>query len=296
MTHIVALSGGRTASYEIIGTGRPALMFAGGPGFSAAYMNGDATLLSDVLSCYLIDPHGSGSSTPPASPAGYSPEGHARFYEEVRQALALPEVVVLGHSFGATTALTYAALYPQSTARCVAIAAFGIGPDADAQGGGDAEAEAEALLARHASSPWYAQARPVMDSWTERLLAATDAAEMEQMMATVLPFYLAEPDKPEVAARLAEMSRVMKADLAAGKAWEGGLYESVVLRPLLDRITSPTLIGAGELDFICGPAQAQPIADAITGSQLVMLAGCGHIPSIEAPQEYRQAIVDFLRR
>ena len=38
------------------------------------------------------------------------------------------------------------------------------------------------------------------------------------------------------------------------------------------------------------------MADAITGSQLVMLAGCGHIPSIEAPQEYRQAIVDFLRR
>jgi proline iminopeptidase len=296
MTHIVALAEGRTASYDIIGTGRPALMSAGGPGFSAAYMNGDATLLSDVLSCYLIDPHGSGSSTPPASPASYSPEGHARFYEEVRQALALPEVVVLGHSFGATTALTYAALYPQSTARCVAVAAFGIGPDADAQGGGDAEAEAEALLARHASSPWYAQARRVMDSWTERLLAATDAAEMEQMMATVLPFYLAEPDKPEVAARLAEISGVMKADLAAGKAWEGGLYESVDLRPLLGRITSPTLIVAGELDFICGPAQAQPIADAITESQLVMLADCGHIPSIEAPQEYRQAVVDFLRR
>lgn len=122
----------------------------------------------------------------PASPDGYSPEGHARFYEEVRQALALPEVVVLGHSFGATTALTYAALYPQSTASCVAVAALGIGPDADAQGGGDAEAEAEALLARHASSPWDAEARPVMDSWTERLLAATEAAEMEQMMAAVL--------------------------------------------------------------------------------------------------------------
>jgi len=224
------------------------------------------------------------------------PEGHTRSYEEVRQALALSEVVVLGHSFGATTALTYAALHPQSTASCVAVAAFGIGPDADAQGGGDAEAEAEAQLARHASSPWYADARPVMDSWTQRLLAATDAAEMEQMMAVVLPFYLAEPDKPEVAARLAEMSRVMKANPAAGKAWEGGLYQSVDLRPLLGRITSPAVIVAGDLDFICGPAQAQPIAGAITGSQLVMLAGCGRIPRIEAPQEYREAIVNFLRR
>jgi proline iminopeptidase len=295
MMQIVELADGRTASYEVIGSGRPALMFAGGPGFSAAYMNGDAQLLSDQLCSYLIDPHGSGSSTPPADPADYSPEGHARFYEQVRQALALAEVVVLGHSFGATTALTYAALFPRSTAACVAVAAFGIGPDADAEQGGDAEAEAEALLARHASSPWYENARPVMDSWTERLVAATDAAEMEQMMATVLPFYLAEPDKPEVTARLAEMSRVMKANLAAGKAWESGLYQSVDLRPLLSRITSPTLIVAGELDFICGPAQAQPIASAITGSRLVMLSGCGHIPSIETPREYRHAVVEFLR-
>jgi len=118
MTQIVAMPDGRAASYEAIGGGSPALMFAGGPGFTASYMNGDAELLSDVLCSYLIDPHGSGSSTPPADAAHYSPEGHARFYEQVRQALALPKVVVLGHSFGATTALTYAALFPQSTAVC----------------------------------------------------------------------------------------------------------------------------------------------------------------------------------
>jgi proline iminopeptidase len=135
-----------------------------------------------------------------------------------------------------------------------------------------------------------------MDQWTERLLAATEAAEMEQMMATVLPFYLAEPDRPDNAARLAEMIKAMKANLSAGQAWEAGLYQSVDLRPLLGSITCPTLVVAGELDFICGPAQAQPIAEAVTGSRLVMLPGCGHIPSIEAPQQYRRAVVDFLRR
>jgi pimeloyl-ACP methyl ester carboxylesterase len=90
------------------------------------------------------------------------------------------------------------------------------------------------------------------------------------------------------------MRRMMKADLAAGKAWEGGLYQAVDLRPLLGRITSPALVVAGELDFICGPAQAGPIADGIKGGRLVILPGCGHIPSVEAPQEYRQAVVDFL--
>ena len=69
----VASPGGRVASYQVIGSGRPALMFAGGPGFAASYMTGDADLLSDTLQSYLIDPHGSGTSTPPADPADYSP-------------------------------------------------------------------------------------------------------------------------------------------------------------------------------------------------------------------------------
>ena len=75
-----------------------------------------------------------------------------------------------------------------------------------------------------------------------------------------------------------------------------GLYQGVDLRPLLGRITCPTLIVAGELDFICGPAQAQPIASSIPGSQLVMLPGCSHIPIIEAPEQYRQAVAGFLSR
>jgi 3-oxoadipate enol-lactonase len=87
----------------------------------------------------------------------------------------------------------------------------------------------------------------------------------------------------------------MKANLAAGQAWEGGLYQSVDLRPLLGRITCPTLIVAGELNLSRGPAQAQPIAAAITGAKLVMLPGCGHIPSIETPQQYRHAVAEFLR-
>ena len=36
------------------------------------------------------------------------------FYEDVREALGLPPVTVVGHSFGATTALTYAALLPDA--------------------------------------------------------------------------------------------------------------------------------------------------------------------------------------
>jgi hypothetical protein len=34
---------------------------------------------------------------------------------------------------------------------------------------------------------WYPQARKVCDEWTERVLAATDATEVDAMMAEILP-------------------------------------------------------------------------------------------------------------
>ena len=62
------LSDAREATYEVVGEGRPTLMLPGGPGFAAEYMRRDAELFSDVLQSYLIDPHGSGGSTPPTNP------------------------------------------------------------------------------------------------------------------------------------------------------------------------------------------------------------------------------------
>jgi hypothetical protein len=50
MSQIVELSGGRQASYEVVGEGRPTLMLPGGPGFGAAYMRSDARLFATSCS------------------------------------------------------------------------------------------------------------------------------------------------------------------------------------------------------------------------------------------------------
>jgi 2-succinyl-6-hydroxy-2,4-cyclohexadiene-1-carboxylate synthase len=105
---------GRIATYEVIGSGGESLLtFVGGPGLSARLMRADAELFAERFTCYLIDPHGSGGSTPPQDEIAYDPEGHARFCEEVRRALGLGSVSVHGVSFGGTVALTYAALFPE---------------------------------------------------------------------------------------------------------------------------------------------------------------------------------------
>ena len=291
---VVQLPGGRQASCEVVGRGRPTLMFPGGPGFSASYMRADAELFADTLKSYLVDPHGSGRSSPPSDPSEYSPEGHARFYEDVRKALGLDEVLLFGHSFGATTALSYAALFPEAVSACVAVAGFGIGPETATDEATAAEAQHEAALARHAGAPWYGEARAIMDAWTERVLATDDPREVEQMMSAVLPLYMAHPDRPDIAKALDYMRGLLEADLAAAKAWEGGLYQTIDLRPVLARIRCRVLIVAGDLDFLCGPAQARPIAAAVPGARLVVIPECGHVPSVEAPNTYQEAVLSFV--
>ena len=190
----VALPNGRVATYEVIGSGgEPLLAFVGGPGLAARLMRPDAELFAERFTCYLIDPHGSGGSTPPRDETAYDPVGHARFYDEVRRALDLGPVSVYGVSFGGTVALTYAALFPENTARCIAVSAFAVGEELDEEEGGEAAAEMETALVRHAEAEWYLEAREVWDAWTPRALAATDPEEIKDMLATVFPLYTAYP-------------------------------------------------------------------------------------------------------
>ena len=294
MPDVVRLSGGRQASYEVVGEGEPLLMFPGGPGLCAAIVRTDAELLADRFTSYLIDPHGSGGSTPPPDPSAYDHLRTAAFYDEVRAALGLERVSAGGVSFGGTVAVTYAAQYPDRTVRCLAVSAFAFGGDADEARGGEAEAEMEAMLARHAGADWYPGARAAWDGWTDATMTATDGAEIEALFDHTLPLYCAHPDRPDVAAALDALRSVLRADLAAMKAWEGGLYQTIDLASLLPDVRCPTLVLAGELDLICGPAQARGIAAGIPEADLVLLPACGHFPALEAADAYRAAMVSWM--
>jgi pimeloyl-ACP methyl ester carboxylesterase len=125
--------------------------------------------------------------------------------------------------------------------------------------------------------------------------ATDDPQDYERLLAAVLPLYTAHPDRPDVAAGLAAMSRWLVADLACLKACvSSSMFASFDLRPLLGQIACPTLVLAGDVDFMCGPAQALPIAGGIPGAHLEVIADCGHLPVLEAPQTYREAVSRFL--
>jgi proline iminopeptidase len=283
------LGAGRRAAYTVIGSGEPLLYFTGGPGENAAVLQGDAEMLADRFAVYLIEPHGSGGSTPPAELSLYDPPGHARFYEEAHRALGVGAATIMGFSFGATVALSYAALFPEVTTRCVAIAGRAVGAEA----GEDADVEMERNLARHTDASWYQSARKTWDQWTERVLATSDPRELDAMMVQVLPFYMANPELPAVQARIDVWRRDLRTNLAAAQAWERGLWESLDIRSLLREIASPTLVLVGEQDMICGPTHGELIACLVQGSEMVVIPDCGHFIPIEAPDTFRGALLSF---
>jgi pimeloyl-ACP methyl ester carboxylesterase len=289
----VQLGDGRQATYHLFGSGDPLLFFVGGPGFPGMLSLADAEVFQDFFTVHLIDPHGSGGSTPPADPNDYSPLGTARFYDEVRQALGFDRVAVAGHSFGGTTAITYAATFSDVVDRCVCVNGLATGETVQDE---KAAAEFERGLVRFANEDWYAEARLVMDEWTERILATDEPGEADRMMRLVYPFYLAEPDRPGVRAWIERIDPYIVSDLAAAKAWESGMWQTVDVRPLLGSIRCSTLVVCGQLDFICGPAHGRVLAEGIAGAELVTIPGCGHEPSMEAPEEFRAALGDWLAR
>lgn len=66
-------------------------------------------------------------------------------------------------------------------------------------------------------------------------------------------------------------------------------------RSNLGHIRVPVLCLVGDLDCNAPPAMMERMAAKIPGAQYVVLPGIGHMPNLEAPAAYDQAIFDFLR-
>jgi pimeloyl-ACP methyl ester carboxylesterase len=57
----------------------------------------------------------------------------------------------------------------------------------------------------------------------------------------------------------------------------------------------PTLVIAGEEDAIIPAAGAELWAERIPGARFVLLPKAGHLPNLETPEAFNQAIEEFVR-
>jgi 3-oxoadipate enol-lactonase len=64
----------------------------------------------------------------------------------------------------------------------------------------------------------------------------------------------------------------------------------------IEQIAVPTLVITGDEDRVYPPAMAHDIARRIPGAELVTMKGIGHLSNLEQPDEFNQAVLDFLIR
>lgn len=65
--------------------------------------------------------------------------------------------------------------------------------------------------------------------------------------------------------------------------------------PLLAEIDVPVLIVQGEEDQIVGMEEAEAMYEAIEDAQLTVIPGAGHLPNLEQPMSFNEAVWDFLQ-
>jgi 3-oxoadipate enol-lactonase len=67
------------------------------------------------------------------------------------------------------------------------------------------------------------------------------------------------------------------------------------LRPALGKVTVPVLVLVGEHDEATPPPMSHELAAGLPDARLKIIAGCAHVPQLQSPQLFLDAIGDFLR-
>ncbi len=81
--------------------------------------------------------------------------------------------------------------------------------------------------------------------------------------------------------------------LATLRTWQSDMD---ALRPHIPKITAPTLLISGNRDGAVDPRSCEILQQQIPNCELITLAGLGHLPFEEAPEQFNQIVLKFLRK
>jgi pimeloyl-ACP methyl ester carboxylesterase len=259
-----------------------------GKNFSAAYWERTIAALTQAgFRVIAPDQIGFGKSSKPDA-YQYSFAGLAQNTRQLLRSLSVERAVVVGHSMGGMLATRFALLFPEAVEKLVLVNPIGL-------------EDYGALV------PY----RPV-DFWFQRELAATPEKLREYQKTS----YFDGKWRPEYEPLLELPAGWTRHPRYAEVAWASALtYEMILTQPVVHdfpRLSVPTQLIIGLRDRtalgkdLVPPAErgklgrydqlAELTARAIPGAELVPLEGVGHLPQVEAFEQYRDALLEFLRR
>jgi len=136
---------------------------------------------------------------------------------------------------------------------------------------------------------------PPESLWNERIqIAATEG--IEALVAGTLERWFT-PSFHESGKE--ELERVRAIILGTGSQGYIGCCKAIrdmALCDNLSRIAVPTVIIVGEDDPACPVSSAEVLHEGIAGSELIVLSGVAHLPNIEKPAAFNDAMLGFLDR
>jgi 3-oxoadipate enol-lactonase len=186
-----------------------------------------------------------------------------RMAEAVKDAAGADEVIVLGNGYGGFVALQMAIRHPDIATRLIL---------ADC-GAAFSEPGREAFRNMAAASK------------AKGLSVITDVA-MRRLFA------------PEFQAQHPDLMRdrreaFLRTDLEVIQAACGALAE-LDLRPQLGQVKIPVLVLVGEHDEATPPPMSHELAAGLPNARLKIIPGCAHVPQLQSPELFLDAIGDFL--
>lgn len=254
--------------------GVPLVAINGGPGLTHAYMiqNDVWNRLSRTRSVVFYDQRGLGLSHLRRADAPQTLPAQVADLEALRQALGVPQIDVLGDSFGGLIALAYTLAHPDHVRRLVV---------------------SDGLPAVTGMVHPLPDVFPDLDTATaaqERGLNPQAAAELDLRTHMRECFY-----DPALAARYLANFKGLAISTAVNDQMSKAV-EHVDLGPQLHRITAPTLILSGRFDLNVAFVTAWRMSKAIPGASLHVFERSGHLPSYEEPDAYVATVDAFLGR
>lgn len=277
----VEVTGGKVW-YRIVGSGSatPLLLLHGGPGASSSYFQ-PLEVLSDDRPIIFYDQLGSGNSDRPSNSNLWRIERFVEELKQLREALNLKQVHILGHSWGTMLAVDYMLTQPKGVVSLV-------------------------LASPCLSIPkWIEDAnkyKSELPKETQEILKRHEAAnttDSEEYLNATMVFYKRhicrlDPWPAELEKAFSEMNMD-----AYGTMWgpsefhATGTLKNYDRTNQLSKISAPTLFTAGQYD------EATPEATAwykslVPDSKIEIFNDASHMTMMEKPDQFIGAIRTFL--
>lgn len=280
--------------YTALGHGAPLVIVHGGPGASHDYFLPYLLPLARRNRVVFIDERGSGRSQKLEDAGQYTVENMVEDVEDVRQALKLGRITLLGHSYGGVLAQAYALKYQHNLTHLILCSTFPSTKEMNEVFARMKEKMSPELRQRIDSleqAGLFGQGKDYEKNryTTDYMIAAWGEGYFPYL-------YQNRPDANYDPAASGVMSWDLYREMwgSNGEFVIDGNLKSVEYVDRLPSIKTPTLIIVGDHDE-CDPSLSQEMHSRIAGSKLVILPKSGHMTFVDQPNLFVATVDGFLR-